>query len=235
MRASSTLVCTIVCLTLSGCMALGRETYTSPGGTGLRAVFAPEKVPIGGGHEGHAFSQDPSAVVAAGPPSDVLVSVCDWSESVWFLVFPPLPIPLISRSEQPGRPDTTVVRITFGGHGQWRANFADLALLGPEGARAVPDHYRLVIAAKAESLPGGALASELEPCQRSVEPKHSVSGTKFAVLERGELFLTFDTTDWEDGDRALALGGITRDGAAVPLPKLALEPGARWFWYRAFP
>jgi hypothetical protein len=222
-------------LATTGCMALGRESYTSPSGPGTRPIYAPETVPIGSKREGHAFTQDPSAVIAAGPPSDVVVSVCDWSESLWFLVFPPLPLPLISMDEQPGRPNTTVVRITFSGQGQWRANFADLVLLGPEGERSVPDHYKLVIAKKAESLAGGQLPKELEPCQRTIEPKKSVSEAKFAVLETGELFVTFETTGWESGDRALELGGITRDGVKVSLPKLALESGARWFWYRAFP
>jgi hypothetical protein len=227
-----------VCLALAcsaGCMALGRETYTSPVGPGARAIFAPEDVPIGKTRRGHAFSQDPSAVVAASPPAEVGVSVCDWSESLWFLVFPPLPLPLISMEDQPGRPHTTVVRITFAGPGQWRANFAELALLGPEGKRAEPDRYKLVIARKAESLVDGAMASTLEPCQRTIEPHASVATSKFAVLETGELFVSFDTTGWESGDRALALDGITRDGAKVEMPKLELQPGARWFWYRAFP
>lgn len=219
---------------MSGCIALGRETYTSPVAPGTRAILAPEEVPIGKERRGHAFTQDPSAV-AAGQPAEVVVSVCDWSESLWFLVFPPLPIPLISMEEQPGRPNTTIVRITFAGQGQWRANFAELALLGPEGARVGPDRYKLVIAKRAESLISGAVPPELEPCQRTIEPRASVETAKFAVLETGELFLSFDTTGWESGDRALALDGITRDGAAVPLPRLELEGGARWFWYRAFP
>lgn len=127
------------------------------------------------------------------------------------------------------------MRITFGGPGPWRASFADLALLGPEGARSTPDHYRLVIARKAESLANGAIRSELEPCQRDIEPRHSVADAKFAVLETGELFLTFGTLDFPSGPRTLALDGLTRDGAKVKLPALALEHGARWFWYRAFP
>jgi len=234
--------CRVVCLTaaasmaVAGCMAIGRETYTSPVAPGARPIFAPERVPVGSDHNGTAFSQDPSAVLASPPPSDVVVSVCDWSESLWFLVFPPVPIPLVSLADQPGRPHTTVVRITFGGPGQWRASFADLALLGPEGARTTPDRYRLVIAKKAETLADGAIKSEIEPCQRSKEPRQSVADAKFAVLEKGELFLTFNTLDFpEGGERALALDGITRDGVKVPLPKLSLEPGARWFWYRAFP
>lgn len=233
MRASGLAVCLTVATT--GCMALGRETYTTPSGVGAREILAPLKVPIASGREGHAFSQDPSAVVASGPPSEVVVSVCDWSESLWFLVFPPLPVPLISMEDQPGRPNTTVVRITFAGQGQWRANFAQLALLGPEGKRAEPDRYKLVIAKKAESLASGAAPSELEPCQRTIEPHKKVSEAKFAVLETGELFVSFDTTGWDSGDRALALDGITRDGVKVVLPKLELESGARWFWYRAFP
>jgi hypothetical protein len=216
-------------------MALGRETYTSPAAPGARAILAPEDVPIGKERRGHAFSQDPAAVVAAGPPADVVVSVCDWSESLWFLVFPPLPLPLISMAEQPGKPETTVVRITFAGQGQWRADFADLVLLGPEGKRAVPDRYKLVIARKAESLANGAVPRELEPCQRTIEPRDKVASAKFAVLETGELFVRFDTVGWESGDRALELDGITRDGVKVTLPKLELENGARWFWYRAFP
>lgn len=223
------------CMVVAGCMAVGRETYTSPVASGSRPIFAPETVPVGSDHNGTAFSQDPSAVLASGPPSEVVVSVCDWSESLWFLVFPPLPIPLVSLADQPGRPNTTVVRITFGGQGQWRASFAELALLGPEGARTTPERYRLVIAKKAETLAGGAIRSELEPCQRTLEPRQSVEEAKFAVLETGELFLTFNTLDFPKGERTLALDGITRDGVKVNLPKLALEHGARWFWYRAFP
>ena len=127
------------------------------------------------------------------------------------------------------------MRITFAGQGQWRANFADLVLLGPEGKRSAPDRYELVIARKAESLSNGVVPRELEPCQRTLEPHGKVESAKFAVLETGELFVRFDTAGWDSGDRALELGGITRDGVKVSLPKLELDSGARWFWYRAFP
>jgi hypothetical protein len=78
--------------------------------------------------------------------------------------------------------------------------------------------------------------TELEPCSRAVEPKASVDKARVAVLERGELWLTFDTAKLdEDAVRTLQLEGISRADKAVPLPPLVLDGGSRWFWYRLFP
>ena len=60
-------------------------------------------------------------------------------------------------------------------------------------------------------------------------------GRLVAELETGELFVTFDTHGWDSGDRALELGGITRDSVPVKLPRIELDSGSRWFFYRAFP
>jgi len=196
-------------------------------------VFAPEQVQVSRGRTGHGFAQDPTAARAT---ADVLVSVCDWDPGFWLLVFPPIPIPLLSMEEQPGLPDTTVVRITFDTPGAWRARFADLALVGPGGARATPLRYRVVLAEKAESLADpGEQPRQLEPCARALDPKKSVDRAHVAVLEPGELWLTFDTQKFPKGPRALELGGISRADVPVPLPRLALDGGSRWFWYRVYP
>ncbi|MFI5316211.1 MAG: hypothetical protein ACHQ6T_10960 [Myxococcota bacterium] len=223
----------MLALALSGCFALGRESYTTLSGSGAAPVFAPKQVEVSNGRTGHGFAQDAPAARAG---ADVLVSVCDWDPGFWLLVFPPIPIPLLSMAEQPGLPDTTVVRVTFDGAGPWSASFADLALVGPESSRVTPLFYRVVLAAKAESLANkGADPRELEPCARAVDPKKSVDSAHVAVLEPGELWLTFDTHTFPKGPRRLELNGISRGDAAVPLPPLALEGGSRWFWYRLFP
>jgi hypothetical protein len=223
----------MLALALTGCIALGRESYTTLSGEGATPVFASDQVPVSRGRTGHGISHDASAARAN---ADILVSVCDWDPGFWLLVFPPIPIPLLSLEEQPGLPNTTVVRVTFDTPGPWSASFANLALVGPEGARATPLRYRVVLAAKAESLAeNGEEPRQLEPCARAIDPRKSVDRAHVAVIEPGELWLTFDTQKFPKGPRALELDGISRDGAAVPLPHLALDGGSRWFWYRVFP
>ncbi|HXZ85059.1 MAG TPA: hypothetical protein VEI82_06185, partial [Myxococcota bacterium] len=90
---------------------------------------------------------------------------------------------------------------------------------------------RIVLADKAESLGEGAL----EPCPRPDEPKNSVERAKVAVLEGGELWLLFDAQSLPKGPRALELDGLTRNDVRVPVPRLELRSGSRWYWYRAFP
>lgn len=219
-------------LFLTGCIALGRESYTTlEGGTPISPAA---EVVVKQDRTGHGFLQDAAAARAH---EDVVVSVCDWDPGFWLFVFPPIPLPLVSTDEQPGLPNTTLVRVTFESVGPWRARFDDLALVGAEGARSKPIRYRIVLPEKAESLADGAPhAHELEPCSRAEEPKKTVDRAKVAVLDRGELWLLFDTpAEPEDGGRVLELGGITKADKAVPLPKLALDGGSRWFWYRVFP
>jgi hypothetical protein len=211
---------------------MGRESYTTL--VGSTPVSPGEDVPMSKERSAHGFSQDPTAV-RANP--DILVSVCDWDPGFWFIVFPPIPIPLMSHEDTPGLPNTTLVRLTFESSGSWRAQFANLSILGPGGERAAPIRYRIVLADKAESLGDvGTHAKTLEPCSRAVEPKKSVDRAHMAVLEAGELWLVFDTSHLpEKGVRTLALDGISRNDLAVPVPHVTLDSGSRWFWYRFFP
>lgn len=222
-------------LFFAGCIALGRESYTTLTGAGVTPVSPSADVPVSRGRIGHGFAQDPSAVRAH---PEVLVSVCDWDPGFWLFVFPPIPLPLISNEDQPGLPNTTLVRLTFEGKGPWRAQFSDLAMVGAGGARVTPIRYRIVLAQKAESIgDSGAPVRELEPCARAAsDPKKSVDRAHVAVMEAGELWLTFDSGKLpEDGPIELHLDGISRDGLAMPLPHLTLDGGSRWFWYRVFP
>jgi len=219
-------------LFLAGCIALGRESYTTlEGGTPIAPADA---VQVKQDRTGHGFAQDAAAARAHG---DVVVSICDWEPGFWLFVFPPIPIPLLSNEDTPGLPNTTLVRVTFESEGPWRAKFDELALVGEGGVRNPPIRYRIVLPEKSESLAdANPHVRELEPCARAHEPKKTVERAKVAVLDRGELWLLFDTPlEPEDGPRVLELAGITRADKAVPLPKLALDGGARWFWYRVFP
>jgi len=219
-------------LVFAGCIALGRESYSTLGGG--TPISPAAEVPVSHEHTGHGFAQDPSAARVA---EDVVVSICDWDPGFWLVVFPPIPLPLISTDDQPGLPDTTVVRVSFEATGPWRAKFEDLALVGSDGARITPMRYRIVLADKAESLAdANPHAHALEPCARAVEPKKSVNRAHVAVLDAGELWLTFDSGKLAaKGPRFLQLDGFSRGEVPVPLPRLALDGGSRWFWYRVFP
>jgi hypothetical protein len=224
----------MLALFFAGCIALGRESYTTLTGEGVTGVSPSVDVPVSRGRIGHGFAQDPSAARAH---PDVLVSVCDWDPGFWLFVFPPIPLPLISNEDTPGLPNTTLVRLTFEGKGPWRAQFSDLAMVGADGARVTPIRYRVVLAQKAESIGDSPHTRELEPCARAAsEPKKTVDRAHVAVMEAGELWLTFDSGKLPDGEPlALELDGISRDGTRVALPHLALAGGSRWFWYRVFP
>jgi hypothetical protein len=221
-------------LVCAGCIALGRESYTTLAGDGATPISPSADVPVKSDRVGHGFAQDASGARAN---ADIVVSVCDWDPGFWLFVFPPIPLPLISNEEQPGLPDTLLVRVTFEGAGPWRAKFADLALVGTDATRVTPLRYRIVLAAKAESLAeSDTHVRELEPCSRALEPQKSVDRAHVAVLERGELWLMFDTRKLpEGGSRVLQLDGISHGDAPVTLPHLALDDGSRWFWYRVFP
>jgi hypothetical protein len=220
-------------LACSGCLVLGRESYTTMTGEGAAPIPAADRVPVDRDRSGPGFAQDPVAVRAGGTGGSdgVIVSVCDWSPGFWIPVFPPIPVPILARDEQPGEEGTALVRITFEGKANWRATFSQIALVGPDDARATPVRYRIVLADKSESLAEGSL----EPCARSDDPKTSVDRAKVAVLEGGELWLLFETADLPKGPLALELGGLTRNDARVPIPRLELRHGSRWYWYRAFP
>ncbi len=224
---SEWLAIVLLALASSGCVALGHETYTSLRGAGVEGLDAGERVPVSPGRTGKAISQDPSlARIGAQGGKAVDVAVCDWDEGTWFIVFPPLPLPLLSPGDELGSPGTTVVRMSFAGGGSWRAEFAKLALAGPDGARVTPSRYKLVTR---------DLDRSREPCSREREPRSRVDRTEVAIVGDAELWLTFVAPDWPDGPRALELGGVTLDGNPVALPKLALHPGSRWFWYRVLP
>jgi len=225
-RRLATLAVAALALASAGCIALARESYTTPRGAGADPLAPDDRVPVSQSRTGRAISQDPSLVRIAAPDGrSVEVAVCDWDEGIWFIVFPPLPIPLLSPG-QLGTPDTTVVRVAFSGEGTWRTEFGKLALVGPDGARAAPSRYRLVTR---------ELDRSREPCSREHDPRTRVDRTELAILGDAELWLTYVTLDWPSGPRALELDGVRLDDHAVPLPKLELEPGARWFWYRVFP
>jgi hypothetical protein len=217
-------------LLFTGCFALARESYTTlEGGTPISPA---DEVVVKRDRTGHGFAQDAAATRAHG---DVVVSICDWQPGFWMFI--PIPIPLLSNEETPGLPNTTLVRVTFESEGPWRARFDELALIGEGGVRNKPIRYRIVLPEKSESLAdANPHVTELEPCARAEEPKKTVERAKVAVLDRGELWLLFDTPpEPEEGPRTLELGGLTRADKAVPLPKLALDGGSRWFWYRVFP
>jgi len=221
----------VAALACSGCLVLGREKYTTLGGEGTEPIAAPERVSVTRDKSGPGFGQDPVAVRAGGA-SGVVVSVCDWAPGFWIPVFPPIPVPILSLEDQPGEAGTTLVRLTFETRANWRATFSQIALLGPDDARATPERYKIVLADKSESLGDGSL----EPCARPEEdPSQSVERAKVAVLEGGELWLLFDTADLPKGPLALQLDGLTRNDARVPVPRLELHHGSRWYWYRAFP
>jgi len=213
-------------LSSAGCVALARESYTSLRGSGAVAVEPHAQFEVSASRMGHVISQSPSLARASlGTSASVAVAVCDWDPGIWFIVFPPLPIPLLSPGDSDGA-GRIVVRLTFEGSGTWRAPFDQLALVGPEGARAVPDRYRLVTK---------NIDSSLEPCARAFEPKTAVEGAELAVFGQAELWLRFKTLDWPDGPRALELGGLSFESAPLPAARLDLERGSRWFWYRVFP
>ena len=225
----------VLTLAVSGCILVGRETYTTLAGTGATAISPAEDVPVQRERTGHGFAQSPTAVRGA---TGMVVSVCDWSGGFWMLAFPPIPVPFFVSDEDIGLPDTMLVRLTFEAKGPWKARFADLALVGADGTRRTPFRYRVVLPDKAESLAGenGPLG-ELEPCARSTSfyPKKDVKRAKIAVLESGELLLTFDVKDLPKDKRALELDGITRNDVPVKVPPLQLDGGSRWYWYRFFP
>jgi hypothetical protein len=176
---------------------------------------------------GRAISQDPSlARVGAPGGKAVEVAICDWDEGTWFVVFPPLPVPLLSPGDALGAPGTRVVRIAFEGQGTWRAEFARLVLSGPDGVRVAPMRYKLVTR---------ELDRTHEPCSREREPRSKVDRAEVAIFGDAELWLTFLEASFPEGPRALELDGITLDGVNVVVPKLEFEPGSRWFWYRVFP
>jgi hypothetical protein len=229
--------CLALALANTGCYALAREKYTALRSPGVESWYGHPTVPVSEERTGHALSADPSAVhVARGAGSRVSVAVCDWDAGLWLIVFPPIPIPLINFEPPPWEPGTVAVRVTIEGAGAWRASFDQLPLLGPNGVRALPVRYRVVIADKAQSLaelretPPG-----LEPCDRHVEPRQDVASARVALLGAGELWLVYDTTGWPKGPRALQLAGLSLDDAPLGLPELQLSPARRWFLYRFFP
>jgi len=216
-----------IVLSSAGCIALARETYTSLRGPDAVAIQPGDSFEVSTGRTGHAISQS-TALARSGaiPGASITAAICDWDAGVWFIVFPPLPIPLLSLDESPGRPGTTVVRLKLEGEGTWRARFSELVLVGADGVRAVPERYQLVTKQVDDSP---------EPCALVVEPRTAVAGAELAVFGRAELWLRFATLDWPETPRVLELGGLTLDGTPLPTARLDFAPGARWFWYRVFP
>ncbi len=211
----------------AGCIAIARESYTSLRGPDASAVAPRDDFEVSPGRIGHALSHSDSlARVSHGPNASVTAAVCDWDPGVWFVVFPPLPIPLLSPGDSAGRPGTTLVRLSLAGDGTWRADLPSIALVGENGRRAAPDRYKLVTR---------KLDDSLEPCSADVDPDASIENAELAVFGKAELWLRFPTLDWPDEPRTLELDGLSLAGAALPAQKLELEPGARWFWYRVFP
>jgi hypothetical protein len=227
LRAPTRALLLSLALSSAGCIALARESYTSLRGPDLTLIEPAESFEVSPGRTGHALSHSATLARASfGANASVTAAVCDWDPGIWFIVFPPLPIPLLSPGDSSGRPGTTDVRLTLEGDGTWRANLATLALVGDAGRRAAPDRYTLVTK---------SLDTSLEPCAADVEPRTSVENAELAVFGKAELWLRFPTLDWPDTPRTLELDGLTHAGAAFPETRLELEPGARWFWYRVFP
>ena len=216
-----------LCVSSAGCIAVARETYTTLRGPGVVAVEPAEDFEVSPGREGHALSHSPSLARASfAANASVTAAVCDWDAGVWFIVFPPLPVPLLSPGDSVGRPGTTVVRLSLDGHGTWRANLTALALVGADGRRAAPERYKLVTT---------GIDSSLEPCVADVRPRKPVDGAELAAFGQAELWLRFPTLDWPETPRTLELDGLTLEGTPLPATRLDFEPGARWFWYRIFP
>jgi hypothetical protein len=211
----------------TGCIAIARETYTSLRGQDVTRVAPSDDFEVSPGRIGHALSHDESLGRASwGPSTHVTAAVCDWDAGVWFVVFPPVPIPLLSPGDSLGRPGTTLVRLTLDGQGTWRANLASLALVGENGVRAAPERYELVTRSPDDSL---------EPCSADVDPDASIESAQLAIFGKAELWLRFPTLDWPDEPRTLELDGLSLAGAPLRKVSLEFEPGARWFWYRVFP
>jgi hypothetical protein len=211
----------------AGCIAVARETYTSLRGPDATPLEPGEDFEVAPGRIGHALSQDASLARASfSATASVTAAVCDWDAGMWFIVFPPLPVPLLSPGDSSGRPGTTLVRLTLDGPGTWRATLASLALVGDAGRRAAPDRYKLVT--KVVDL-------SLEPCAADVDPRASIENAELAAFGKAELWLRFPTLDWPETPRTLELDGLSFDGADLRDVRLELEPGTRWFWYRVFP
>ncbi len=210
----------------AGCISLARESYTSLRGPGAISLEPSDPFEVSAGRDGHVISQSPAlARASAGGDATVTAAICDWDPGIWFIVFPPLPIPLLTPGDSEGA-GRTIVRLTFDGKGTWRAAFGQLTLAGPGGARATPRRYRLVTK---------AIDTSLEPCSRAVDPRTDVEGAELAVFGQAELWLRFDTLDWPEGVRTLELAGLSFESSPLPATRLELEPGSRWFWYRVFP
>ncbi|MEX2205742.1 MAG: hypothetical protein WEF50_05890 [Myxococcota bacterium] len=211
----------------AGCIAVARETYTSLRGAGATPVEPRDDFEVSPGRTGHALTHAASLARASfAADASVTAAVCDWDAGVWFIVFPPLPLPLLSLGDSASRPGTTLVRLTLDGPGTWRANLASLALLGDAGRRAAPDQYKLVTK---------TFDTSLEPCAADVDPRKSIENAELAAFGKAELWLRFKTLDWPETPRALELDGLSLDGVAVRSVRLSFEPGTRWFWYRVFP
>ena len=211
----------------TGCIVVARETYTSLRGADVTLVEPGEDFEVSPGRTGHALAHSASLARASFAASaNVTAAVCDWDAGIWFVVFPPLPLPLLSPGDSSGRPGTTLVRLTLDGAGTWRANLASLALVGGGGLRAAPDHYELVTR---------TLDTSLEPCAAEIDPRAAVENAELAAFDKAELWLRFATLDWPETPRTLELDGLTLDGVALRKVRLDFEPGTRWFWYRLFP
>ncbi len=210
----------------AGCVSLARESYTSLRGPGATSLEPSDPFEVSPGREGHAISQSPSLARASlGTNASITAAICDWDPGMWFIVFPPLPIPLLTPGDSASA-DRAIVRLTFDGKGTWRAAFDQLALVGPGGLRVAPRRYRLVTK---------SVDTSLEPCARAIDPRTDVAGAELAVFGQAELWLRFDTLDWPEGVRTLELGGLSFESSPLPTTRLELEPGSRWFWYRVFP
>ncbi len=214
-------------ITSSGCIVLARETYTTLRGPDAVAIDPDRSFEVSPGREGHALSHSPSLARAsfAGGAS-VTAAVCDWDDGVWFVVFPPLPIPLLSPGNTAGRPGTTVLRLTLAATESWRTSLAAIALEGEGGVRVAPSRYELVTEHIDDSL---------EPCSADVAPGTSIDGAELAIFGDAEIWLSFPTLDWPELPRALEIDGLHLDGRPLPRTRLEFEPGARWFWYQLFP
>ncbi len=211
----------------AGCIAVARETYTSLRGADTTPVEPGEDFEVAPGRIGHALSHDASLARASfSPTASVTAAVCDWDAGMWFIVFPPLPVPLLSPGDSSGRPGTTLVRLTLDGPGTWRARLASLALVGDAGRRAAPERYELVT--KTVDL-------SPEPCAADVDPRASIENAELAAFGKAELWLRFPTLDWPETPRTLELDGLSLDGVELRDVRLEFEPGTRWFWYRVFP